>query len=212
MSDVVHYPGQFYFFAAYQSYILMKKIAFISFIIVLIFSTSTDLFALRRRGRDPFQKPQIGLWFGPVTPIFTTDEVLDTYLGGGLFIRTNSFIKDLKIGLDSSYQQYRSRGVNRLEMIPVYGNLLYRLPINLPLSFQLKFGAGGAHLETRPDGYEQWDPLFMTGLEMSFPAGRIFNIGLRIDYLYVMERHIEGAQRDGHFINAGITVFFNLGR
>ncbi len=179
---------------------------------ILLLLAETDCVAIERRGRDPFQNPQVGIWFGPVTPIYTTNEVLDTYLGGGAFFRTNSFIRGIKIGLDSSYQQYRSQGVNGLTLVPVYGNVLYRLPINMPLTFQLKAGAGGAWLREKPDGYEQWDPMFMIGFETSFPAGRVFNIGLRIDYLCLYEQHIEGASRNGHFINAGITLFFNLGR
>ncbi len=178
--------------------------------VVLIFATAGTAFA-RRRGRDPFEKPQVGVWFGPVTPVFSTSEVLNTYLGGGLFVRTNSFIQGIKFGLDASYQEFRSDGINELTMIPVYGSLIYRLPVNMPLAFQLKGGAGGARLQMRPDYVTQWDPLFHLGVETSFPAGRIFNIGLRIDYLFLYEGYMEGATENGHFINAGITVFFNLG-
>ncbi len=179
-------------------------------IIVLVFSLSTAAFA-RRRGRDPFEKPQVGVWFGPVTPVYTTAEDLDTYLGGGLFLRTNSFIQGLKFGLDWSYQMFRSPGVNRLTMMPLYGSLIYRLPVRMPLAFQLKAGAGGARLHARPDEVTLWEPLLTLGAETSFPAGKIFNIGLRIDYLFIYEGYIEGATQNGHIINAGITLFFNLG-
>lgn len=189
-----------------------RKLAITGIVFALLVCWRENGFSVQRRGSDPFQHPQLGLWFGPVTPIYTTAEDLETYLGGGIFLRTNSFIRGVKLGFDTSYQQYRSRGVNQLDMIPVYGNLLYRLPFNFPLSFQLKAGAGGVRLETKPDRYEQWDPLFMVGFETSFPAGRVFNIGLRIDYLVAYEGFIEGASRNGHFINAGITLFFNLGR
>ncbi len=175
-----------------------------------IFVFASTSFARSRRS-DPFEKPQLGLWFGPVTPVYTTDDDLDTYLGGGLFFRTNSFIRGIKIGLDSSYQFFRSQGVNELTMIPVYGSFIYRLPITLPLAFQLKMGGGSARLYFRPDEVTVWEPLFMVGFETSFPAGRIFNIGLRIDYLLIYEKHIEGATRNGHIVNAGLTVFFNLG-
>jgi hypothetical protein len=171
---------------------------------------STAGFARSRRS-DPFEKPQVGLWFGTVTPVYTTDDDLDTYLGGGLFLRTNSFIRGIKIGLDGSYQMFRSEGINELTMIPVYGNFIYRLPIQMPLAFQLKAGGGSARLYYRPDEVTVWEPLFMLGFETSFPAGRLFNIGLRIDYLYIYEGHMEGATRNGHIVNAGLTVFFNLG-
>ena len=50
----------------------------------------------------------------------------------------------------------------------------------------------------------------MVGIEGSFAAGRTVNIGLRIDYLFVYEEYIEGANRNGHVINVGINVFFNI--
>lgn len=187
----------------------MWKIRIILTLLCLFILVGTSY--ARSRRSDPFEKPQLGIWFGPVTPVYTTDDDLDTYLGGGLFLRTNSFIRGIKIGLDSSYQFFRSQGVNELTMIPVYGSLIYRLPINMPLAFQLKAGGGGARLSMRPDEVTVWEPLFMVGFETSFPAGRIFNIGLRIDYLFIYEQHIEGATQNGHIVNAGITLFFNLG-
>lgn len=187
----------------------MKKIV-TTFLLVLLCAVSSEAFARSRRS-DPFEKPQLGIWFGPVSPIYITDEDLDTYLGGGVFLRTNSFIKGIKIGVDSSYQFFRSQGINELTMIPLYGNLLYRLPINMPLVFQLKMGMGGARLFFRPDDVTVWEPLFMCGFETSFPAGRVFNIGFRIDYLLIYENYIGNASRNGHFINMGITVFLNIG-
>ncbi|MCX7677750.1 MAG: hypothetical protein N2316_00885 [Spirochaetes bacterium] len=179
-------------------------------IVFLVFAITSTAVARTRRS-DPFEKPQFGLWFGTVTPVYTTDENLDTYLGGGLFMRTNSFIRGIKFGLDSSYQFFRSQSVNELTLIPIYGSFIYRLPINMPLAFQLKIGGGGARLYFRPDDVTAWEPLFMCGFETSFPAGRVFNIGLRIDYLLIYEQYIERASRNGHIVNAGITVFFNIG-
>jgi hypothetical protein len=51
----------------------------------------------------------------------------------------------------------------------------------------------------------------MLGFETSFPAGRYINIGLRIDYLFIYESYLPGATRNGHIINSGITLYFNLG-
>jgi hypothetical protein len=179
-------------------------------VLVILALSIEDVWAYR--GRDPFEKPQIGLWFGPVTPVYTTGDAVDTYFGGGLFLRSDSYIKSLKIGIDGSYQYFKSKGVDDLSLWPLYGSILYRLPINFALSFQLKFGAGGCYVEENPDRFKQWDPMFMFGFETSFPAGKIINIGLRIDYLLLYEQHIKGAKRNGHIINTGITMFFNLGR
>lgn len=177
---------------------------------VILFFCTLDAEARRRRGRDPFQKFQTGVWFGPITPIHTTADDVETSLGGGGFIRSATFFDYYKIGIDSSYQYFESRGVNTLSLVPVYGSLLFRIPLDFPLIFQLKLGAGGSWVKIRPDRENQWDPIFMVGFEGSFPAGKVVNIGLRIDYLLIYEKHLEGARRNGHIINTGITLYFNL--
>jgi hypothetical protein len=92
----------------------------------------------------------------------------------------------------------------------MYGNFIFRLPINFPLSFTLKAGAGAAWVNLEPEKRSQYDPLFMTGFEMYFPAGSIVNVGMRIDYLYMWETYRAGARHDGYVLNAGLTLFFNL--
>ena len=180
-------------------------------IIIIVIVMSDDGNARRRRSsRDPYQKFQTGLWFGPVTPVYTTSDEVETNLGGGLFIRSKTFLDSFKLGIDGSYQYFESRGVNTLSLWPVYGSLIYRIPIRIPLIFLLKLGAGGSYVKIRPDRVDQWDPVFMAGVEGSFPAGRVVNIGLRVDYLLIYEGHIEGAKRNGHILNTGITLYFNL--
>lgn len=181
-------------------------------VILLILLLSTSAFSRRRRGVDYFLKPQVGLWFGPITPIYTTNKEVDTNLGGGLFFRYNTPIKSLKVGIDGSYQFFKSEGVNTLSLWPVYGSLIYRLPVSkrIPLRFQLKSGAGISYVKIRPDRVHQWDPVWTFGIEGSFPAGKVVNIGLRIDYLLIYEDHIDGNKRNGHILNTGITLFFNL--
>jgi len=181
---------------------------FLAVFFIIIISVNAEA---RRKKKEPFYKSQVGLWFGPVTPVYTTWDDVDTNLGGGMFVRSISFWDDFKIGVDSSYQYFESRGVNTLTLWPVYGSLLYRLPIrDIPLAFQIKLGAGGTYVKIRPDRVDQWDPVFMVGWEGSFPAGRVVNIGLRIDYLLVYEGYIKGAKRNGHILNTGITLYFNL--
>ena len=170
---------------------------------------ATALYAVRDQ-TEYFTRPQIGAWFGPITPVGPTDGLVDTDLGGGLFMRYNTPFSLFKLGLDSSYQHYKSKGVNEITLVPVYLNVLFLLPIDFPLRFQFKAGMGGAYVYAMPDEVGQWDMMFMCGFEVSFPAGRIVNIGLRIEYLLIYESYRQGAQDDGHFINAGIMLYFNI--
>jgi len=51
----------------------------------------------------------------------------------------------------------------------------------------------------------------MLGFELSFPAGKWINIGLRIDYLFIYEEYQKGARKNGHIINTGLTLYLNIG-
>ena len=170
---------------------------------------AADLLAFGTRV-DHFLKPQAGVWFGPVTPIFSTADLVDVTLGGGAFYRHNLPVKSIKLGIDTSYQKMESPGVNELTFVPVYGSVIYLLPVDFPIKFQFKAGAGGAWLHIKPDEVSQWSPMYMLGTEISFPAGRRFNIGLRLDYNCIYERHIEGSSQNGHIFTTGITVYVNI--
>lgn len=168
-------------------------------------------YAARGGSADYFNSPQIGIWFGPDTPLSQTGRDVNTSLGGGIFFRQNLPYRPLKIGIDTSYQYFLSRGVNRLTLWPVYGSLIYRIPINFSLAFQLKAGAGGCYVGIRPDRDSQWDPIGILGFEGSFPAGKYVNIGFRVDYMFIYEGYIKGSKKNGHILNTGITLYFNLG-
>lgn len=166
-------------------------------------------------------KPQIGIWFGPVTPVPGSKlaEVLTTSLGGGMFLRGNLPSNTLRTEIGASYSYYTSRTVARLHSIPVYGALVYTLPINLPLQFHIKGGAGGNFLRNYPEGARNWLPFGYAGFETSFPAGRLVNIGVRADYYFVYEKHLSPPANNpdyqiynGHFFNFGLMVNFNLSR
>lgn len=166
-------------------------------------------------------KPQLGIWFGPVTPVpgSKLSEVLTTSLGGGMFLRANIPSNTLRIEIGGSYSYYTSRTVARLHSIPVYGALVYTLPINLPLSFHVKGGGGGNFLRNYPEGAKNWLPFGYLGFETSFPAGKFVNIGVRADYYLVYEKHLSPPANNpnyeiynGHFFNFGLMVNFNLSR
>lgn len=188
----------------------MKKTRVYCVVIGLcVFVYHADARAYKER-KDYFSRPQIGAWFGPITPLGPLAKKVETNLGYGAFARYTFPWPFLKIGIDSSYQKYKSKGVNELQFVPLYGNLLLQIPVDFPVRFQFKGGAGAAYLNLKPDRVDQWDPIFMAGFEASFPAGRIVNIGLRIDYIYIYEGYIKGSKNGGHILNTGIQLYFNI--
>ena len=164
--------------------------------------------------------PQLGLWFGPVLPFPNTalSEVLVTNLGGGLFSRINLPSKTFRTEIGTSLSYYRSNATEALLSIPNYVAISYSMPIDSPLLLQGKIGVGSNYLRSLPEKNHNWLPAFFLGFEMSFPAGRVVNIGLRIDYYFVIEtignqapsENPNFALHNGHFINIGLMLNFNL--
>ncbi len=187
---------------------MKKRIISVTVFIALLF-LGADAFSEISR-KKYFSKPQIGLWGGPITPVFSTADHVDPDLGGGMFFRYNLPYEYFKIGIDSSYQSFGSKGVDSLRLIPVYFNMLYLLPLDLPVKIQLKGGGGFCNVFMEPDNVTQWDPMYMAGAEVSFPAGKLANIALRIDYLCIYEQHLPEAKKNGYVINAGISLYFNI--
>lgn len=187
---------------------MKKYILFISFFLMATLS-ATEVYADSSR-KKYFEKPQIGLWYGPITPVFDTGEHVDPDLGWGGFARLNLPWDLLKVGIDSSYQHYESKGVDDLKLVPAYLNFLFLIPLDFPVRFQIKGGGGLCHVTMSPDNVSQWDPMYMAGVEISFPAGKLANIALRIDYLCIYEKHLKNATENGYVINAGISLYLNL--
>ena len=100
--------------------------------------------------------------------------------------------------------------MNELDVVPMYGSFLFRLPFRSPIQISAKAGAGSAWVRLLPENRSQFDPMFMAGMELSFPAGTFVNIGLRIDFIYLYESWKAHAKNDGYLLNAGLTLFFNL--
>ena len=101
--------------------------------------------------------------------------------------------------------------------VPTYLALAYILPINLPLTFQAKLGGAANYVQNKPELKHNTHPAALIGTEISFPAGKWVNIGLRIDYYFVYEGHVSapaGASNfnivNGQFFNFGLMVNFNL--
>ena len=164
---------------------------------------------------------EIGIWFGPVTPLSGTQltNILNTNLGGGIFMRTNIPSDTLRLEIGSSFAYYTSDGDPTLASVPTYAAVTYSLPLDLPLLFQLKLGLGFNYFENRPEKSTAIHPTITSGLEMSFPAGNFINIGLRIDYYLAIESYLSPPSEnpnfviyDGHFIHIGIMVSFNFNK
>ena len=164
-------------------------------------------------------KMQIGGWFGPVTPFPGTrlSDELNTNLGGGTFFRFNIPTEELRLELGLAYTYYDSSGPQGLHASPYYGSLDYMLPLELPISFQLKLGGGGIFLKNLPEEKEGHLPIVLAGLEASFPAGKFINIGVIMHYNMVIEQHLSAPEgsvnyelTNGHLLNFGLMINGNI--
>lgn len=135
-------------------------------------------------------KHEIGMWLGGSFPFPSTpyDDVLDSNVGGGMFYRISwPWIFYTEFGF--SYTTYFSETTQLLVSAPVYGALVYPLPLPFRLQVMAKLGAGASYLEVRPQNRNGWDPMIYGGLEMSLLASRRFRVGLRLDADYIIDSH-----------------------
>ena len=163
---------------------------------------------------------RLGFWFGPVAPFPGTElsKHLGTYLGGGIFARSNIPVIPFEAELGISYNNYKSDTNAELTTAPLYLALVYRIPIRSELDINLKLGSGAVYVKNYPELHENILPLFYTGFDLSFAAGRRARIGLKVDYNLLYEKHLTpptGAPSNytiynGHMINLGLMLSFKL--
>ena len=163
-------------------------------------------------------RPLLGIWFGPVTPAPGSElsNQLTTNLGGGIFFRINLPFNWLHTEIGTSFSNYSSAGTQSLDSIPIYGAMSYKLPFNMPIALQAKAGAGANYFSNEPEGKSNTLPMLYAGFELSFPAGKWVNIGIRVDYFYAIENFVPTPSNvtnfkrvNGHFLNFGLMVNFN---
>lgn len=197
-----------------------RSILFSLFIFVFLFLSQNQVRA------EFTYRPAIGLWFGPTAPLASTADSVDGYLGGGIFHRGNLPLQNFFYNFDISYLHFTSNLENRIHMFPFVGSLMYRPTFDLPVNFLFKAGLGMNYVSIKPERVHGWDPVALLGTEFYFPAGKIIRIGLRIDFLWTIERYIKGyerqvyedgeyktvsgAHRDGFTLNLGLSVYFNF--
>ena len=193
-----------------------KQIKNIYFILVCVFIyfSNSPIFAQFELEEKKII-PQIGLWFGPVTPIPGTQlsTVYKTSLGGGLFFRINFPNDTWRIEAGSSFSYYTSLQTPRLLTVPNYLAISFFIPIEFPLKFQLKVGGGATYFQNRPQYHSNTHGTFYSGFEIYFPAGKYVNVGLRIDYYLAIEEYIKNAKvplYNAHLLNIGLSLSFNI--
>jgi len=165
------------------------------FFIVLISIIPTALFS-QEVGSSRLNN-EFGFWLGASNPVPSTPlaDVLDANIGGGGFYRVQwPWVFHTEFGF--SFTHYQSRTTQALTVVPVYGALVYRLPLPYRVQIYLKMGGGNAWLVVRPVNRQGWDPLGYAGLEFSIQAGRRFRIGLRLDYEIVYEKHLDDPRQN----------------
>ncbi len=140
----------------------------------------------------PDLRHELGFWLGASNPMpfSEADQVLDSNIGGGGFYRLRwPWILYTEFGF--SYSTYFSQTTQKLTVVPVYGALAYKLPLDFQLNIFLKVGGGASYLVLRPQNLFGWDPMMFAGAEFSILAGRKVRIGLRLDYNNIYEKHLD---------------------
>ena len=180
-------------------------------------------------------KQEIGGFFGIASSVPGTilGGTLDSDFTGGAWYRINW---PWVFYLEAAFAGTRLESKEDLDtrFFPIYGSLGYRIPIKGKLDLFLKTGFGAAHVYIEPQKISGWEPMFTAGTELSIAAGNFIRIGVRLDYLLIIESHLSQAPnalpdrpipdfvteaeprldensfqiRNGHFFIFGLTVAY----
>ncbi len=177
------------------------------------------------------RKDEIGASLDVFAPVPGTiwDKTLTANLGLGAYYRSigSSFLLP-EVGIFWSYLP--SSSSQRMVIIPVYFDLGFKVPVESRLEVLPKIGLGAARIQVQPANITGWAPFLTTGLELSILAARWFRIGVRTDYLYILDSALSAPKStqapvpeyvddrlrekysfkkvDGHFLRFGIVFGF----
>ncbi len=149
---------------------------------------------------------EMGFWIGASNPMSTSPvgDVLRSSVGAGIFYRVNwPWVFNTEIG--GMYGSYESSTTQKLTAAPMYIALVYQLPLPYRLNVHLKAGGGSSYVEVRPENKSGWDPLYFVGTEFSLMASRKLRIGLRLDYFYIQESHMEPPSERDYYMYYAIA-------
>ena len=163
--------------------------------------------------------PEVGIWFGPAAPFPGSElsDILGPYIGGGAYGRIQLPWKNLYSELGISINGYRSSAIEKLDTVPIYLSINYKIPLKVRLNLFLKVGGGAVYATNYPEQHSNWLPLGFIGTEVSFPMGKTTTLGLKMDYNLIYEEHLSAPPDspdfkiiNGHMINVGIVITFKL--
>lgn len=169
---------------------IRSKYAFYSFFAFLFSLFWTDFLGGQERVSQRKNEIAFSIDISAARPGSEWEDIVDPNLGFGLFYRTQwpaalySEAGFLWALLGGDY-------THRIRMIPFYAALGYRLPLESRLDMLMKAGLGSAYLKVEPHSLSGWDPFLLLGLELSILAARYLRIGVRLDYLYLYEKHLD---------------------
>ena len=121
-------------------------------------------------------------------------DILKHSLGFGFFYRTE-WTESIKSEVGISCTSLESNLSQELLFIPVHLSMIYKLPLESRLQFNLKGGLGSSYFEVEPANVSGWDPFLLLGFEVSILAAQSLRIGMHFDYFYIYEQHLD-APRD----------------
>ena len=136
-------------------------------------------------------KQEVGGFFGiaSAVPNTTLGRTLNSDFTGGLWYRINwPWIFYLEAVFTGTRLQ--SKEDLSARFFPMYGTLGYRLPLKGKLDLFLKTGFGVSHIYIEPQKISGWEPLFTLGTELSISAANFIRIGVRFDYLLIIESNL----------------------
>lgn len=204
----------------------MKKIFFL---VILLFIITAQVYAeniinapIKSIGyTGEFEHMQLG-WLGITAkgiygmPVGEIRNVFNPGMGAELIISYRDFLfKDLDIQLVGGYQNYTGKVDSSNTVQSIIVKLLGRCNLyfkHTPGCFYFDFG-GGIAVETLnlpSSSLDNIDPVYHIGLGYEIEIIKSLTGQIGVSYVFIPERYISSATRDGSFVNIGIGINYNF--
>jgi len=151
----------------------------------------------------------IGVNLGPTIAVGSLSGSLNMGVDGNIFLYTSKILIPLEASLGITYQTKKEAEQTKLLMIPVTLSYIrhFRPARHSPF---IKLGTGIVfEMVKRPiHSHNNLDPAFVAALGLKSRIGKRFSLRTELSYRFILQRYIEEAKYNGHFISFCVGIMY----
>lgn len=152
----------------------------------------------------------IGINLGLISGAGSLSDSLNLGFEGNVFLDTSEFLFPLEIGLGINYQTKKDATETHLLMVPITLSYLKHFSGSPQYSPFFKLGAGVVleKVKSPLHTHTNLDPALVGSLGLKSKISRKISLRMELSYRFVLQRYIEKARHNGHFISFCVGIIY----